>query len=193
MSLGVSADLVTLPLRATPTAREQEFVEEYTAYAFSLAHGISWPGSTVDDVRQEALLGVLYAVRTWRSDGGMSLKSLIALAVRRQLWTSIKAAQREKHQPLNSSLRVQMNDAGDLESIAEAILDPNADVHRALLGDWILDEIKLRVARMTDIEQRALLGVALGVPYARIDANDKRVDNALQRARKKLSDLQEAA
>lgn len=189
----VSADLVTLPLRATPTAREHELVAEHTAYAFSLAHGISWPGSTLDDVRQEALLGVLYAVRTWRADGGMSLKSLVALAVRRQLWTSIKTAQRGKHQPLNSSLRVQTNDDGDLESIAEAIPDQSADVHRAVLGDWILDEIKLRVACMTEIEQRALLGVALGVPYAQIDRDEKRVDNAVQRARKKLADLEDAA
>jgi RNA polymerase sporulation-specific sigma factor len=180
-------------LRATPTEREHEVVAEYTAFAFSLAHGISWPGSTRDDVRQEALLGVLYAVRTWRPDGGLSLKGLIALAVRRQLWTAIKAAHREKHEALNSSLRFAFDDADELVSIAETIPDLNADVHRALMADWILDEIKQRVARMSDLEQRSLLGVALGVPYSQIDQDEKRVDNALQRARKKLADLQEAA
>lgn len=180
-------------LRRTRTAGEAELLDEYRRYVYSLANGYVWPGANRDDVRQEAMLGALYAIRTWRADGGASLKSLIALGVRRQLWVAVKAAYALKHQPLNQSARRAEDDEGDLAAIVEMLPDPRADVDRQLAVDWLLDEIKLRVSRMTGLEQRALLGVALGLTYSQIDANEKRVDNALQRARRKLADPEDAA
>lgn len=191
--VGGSADLVTLPLRATATAREQELVTDYSAYAFSLARGISWPGATLDDVRQEALLGVLAAVRTYRPDGGMSLKNLIALAVRRQLWTAIKTARRGKHGPLNDSLRVVVDDDGDLVSVLESIADRNSDMHNELIARLELrDLFQKRIPKLSDLEQRALVGFAGGLTYAELGAITgtcaKSIDNALQRARTKLAE-----
>lgn len=180
-------------LRRTPTAGESELLEEYRSFAYSLARDYGWPGASGDDVRQEALLGALYAIRCWRPDGGASLRGLIALGVRRQLWIASKAAYAFKHQPLNQSARRAQDDEGDLAPIVEMLHDPRADVDREVAADWLLDEIKRRVSRMTDLEQRALLGTALGVAYSEIDPNEKRVDNALQRARRKLSDLEQAA
>lgn len=183
------------PARATPAAGEAELLARLRPLAYALCRDVSWPGATRDDVRQEAMIGALTGIRTWRPDGSASLPSLVRLAVRRQLWTAIKTANRDKHRPLNESVRSEVTDEGTRLELLDLVDDQRADVHRNAAGRETLAQVVACIHGMTEVEQTAVLGVAAGVPYRQLGA-PKAIDNALQRARRKITaavDLEEAA
>src|ERR1700757_4570568 len=58
-------------------------------------------GADADDVEQEGLIGLYKAARDFRADRQSSFRAFAELCVTRQVISAIKAATRQKHQPLN--------------------------------------------------------------------------------------------
>src|SRR5438270_12213944 len=58
-------------------------------------------GADADDVGQEGMIGLYKAARDFRSDRQSSFRAFAELCVTRQVISAIKAATRQKHQPLN--------------------------------------------------------------------------------------------
>lgn len=184
------------PLRATPVAGEAELLERFRPVAAGIASGYRWPGATFDDALQEALIGVLSGIRTWRPDGGASLLTHVHRAARRQVWTAIKMSLRQKHVPLDHSLRVGVTDEGDHVDAVDLYVDDRTDPARVVAGRLLLREALDAIAEMTLMEQRAVVGIAAGATYAELETDKlgtKSIDNALQRGRQKLAPLKEAA
>lgn len=128
-------------------------LERFRPLAYAIARDYFLPGGDVDDVRQEAMIGVWKALRDYRPDGGKALPNFVALCVRRQLITAVKTATRVKHEALTFSDRI---------------------------GEDVGAEIRPRTTRDS---RRGRTWTAM---------HAKSVDNALQRARRKLADPFEA-
>lgn len=180
---------MTASLRQTAAAGEARLVADLRPFAFSIAREYSWPGATADDVRQEALLGLLFGIRTFRPGGGASLRNHVGLAVRRQLWTAIKTATRDKHRPLNDAVTAGVDESGEDVAVIELFADPAADVHRVAAGREQLARTVLCVRAMPPLEREAVRRAVNRLPYR----GEKNIDNALQRARRKINALEEAA
>jgi RNA polymerase sporulation-specific sigma factor len=150
------------------------------------------PGLTLDDLRQEATIGVWKAIVDYRADAGL-FASFAELCARRQVITAVKTATRGKHSALNHSARRTENDEGEEIDITDVLESgaPSAAERMEMRDELRSIGRGLRVALSRD-EAAALILFSAGASYGQIVAatkfpNEKSVDNALQRARGKLA------
>lgn len=172
---------------------EAELVERYAGFAYTLADAAYLVGGDRDDVRQEALLGLLNAARDYDPSHGTTFRTFAALCIKRQLWTAMKTARRTKHHVLSSALREVVLEE-EIVSAVDAIADPLAEPHRALEARETLDRFWGTLPALSPMEARAIVGFAVGATYRELNdrpefnkAAVSHVDNAYVRARQKLA------
>ena len=133
-----------------------------------IARGFYWPGADRDDVRQEAAYAAILAARSHDPARG-SLRSFVRLVVTRHLTEQVR---RERYR------RPQFSELPETVSAQGSVVDL---VHARERLRTVL------AADLTPMERTALGRAARGEP-----CTEKRLDNALQRARRKLSLLAQA-
>ncbi len=152
-----------------------------------------------DDVVQEGRVGLYKAIRDFRREKGASFRGFSQLCVHRQLVSAIKKANRQKHIPLNSSASLDKtldydNESG--RSFNEILPDEGENLEKKFICQEILTLIMQDLEReLTDLEWDVFMSYLESKSYQEIsedlDVSVKTVDNALQRARKKIDDLKE--
>ena len=82
-------------------------------------------GADNEDIIQEGMIGLYKAVRDFNPDRHASFKAFADLCVNRQIITAVKAATRQKHQPLNNyiSLNKPAFDEDSQETFMDNIKD----------------------------------------------------------------------
>lgn len=173
---------------------EDDLVRQWQGFAYSIADGYYLPGSGFDDVRQEALLGLLAAIRDYRPGLGRRFPSFVRLCVERRVIEAVRLATRQKHRPISEAVRVVVSDEGkelvDAFEIAPSNL--GRDPHLVAVEHENVRELTARARTLTATERRAIGGVTSGYTYCEIEGvpegeKPKWVDNAVQRARRKLA------
>ncbi len=152
------------------------------------------PGADREDVVQEGMIGLFKAIRDFSLARRTSFRSFAELCVTRHLVSAVKAASRCKHEPLNRSVRLdEIVDEEGREGVGDTLPCPPSDEpERVVIVRWVLREV-MEVARreLSALERRALLGYIKGDSYRdaarRAGCRVKQVDNALQRAKKKIA------
>ena len=169
-------------------------IDRYRRFARSKARGYFLVGADADDVEQEALIGLYKAARDYRPELCSSFRAFAEMCITRQIITAIKAATRQKHQPLNRAMPMSAPRDGDspddsgLENLlAAADADPLVLVEAAeRLGDLRT----LMAERLSTFEVEVLSLYVDGHSYQsigeRLGRPDKSIDNALQRMKRKL-------
>ena len=154
---------------------EDAAVREWTGLAYAVAQGFYFPGADSDDVRQEALVGLLRGLRNWdpARNEAAGLRPWLAVCIRRHLVSALDKSRRVKRGPLNEALRELEPDDRTLAGLRGSTAGTASSSLSALL------------APLTPVERRAVVGVACGMAYAEL-GQSKSVDNALKRARQKL-------
>ena len=79
-------------------------LDRYRNFARSKARSYFLAGSDKDDVVQEGMIGLFKAVRDFDLSQDTPFRAFAELCISRQILTAIKSANRNKHQPLNSSI-----------------------------------------------------------------------------------------
>lgn len=142
------------------------------------------PGSERQDVEQECDIGLWIATGDWDPKGGASFKTFANLVIRRRLSTLVIAALRRKHEPLTRSLRTTtLVDENEVEEVA--IVDTLAggrDPLELVVARETFERLCDAAERLSSTEREALQLLVDGTPYP----GDKRMDNAVQRTRRKL-------
>ncbi|NLM96807.1 MAG: RNA polymerase sporulation sigma factor SigH [Halanaerobiaceae bacterium] len=151
-----------------------------------------------EDVIQEGLVGLYKAIRDYREDRAASFRGFAQLCIHRQLVSAIKRANRQKHIPLNSSTSIdKCIDFGEGSRSYTEIL-PNSD--RNLEDKYIYQEQLKRLfgfldEQLTELEKEVFMQYLENRSYQEIsknlNVNIKTVDNALQRARKKIEKIKQ--
>src|SRR5690625_2433993 len=92
-------------------------------------------GSDHDDVVQEGLIGLYKAICDYDENKRSSFRSFAELCITRQIITSIKAATRQKHTPLNSYISIYepFHDKDSERIVLETIDSKDATAHRYVL------------------------------------------------------------
>ena len=148
------------------------------------------PGVDEDDIVQEGLIGLYRAVIDFRP-GRSSFRSFAILCISRQIISLIKASNRKKHMPLNSSVSLEKlgEEGASFAYISDHLLhkDPEAIVidrentlhyeneTRRLLSDFEFSVWEYYLEDYSYKEISDMLGKDI-----------KAIDNAIQRIRKKL-------
>src|ERR1700730_8824131 len=76
-------------------------LQRYRRFARSKARTYFLVGADADDIEQEGLIGLYKAARDFRADRQSSFRAFAEVCVTRPVISAIKAATRQKHQPLN--------------------------------------------------------------------------------------------
>ena len=150
-------------------------------------------GGDSEDLTQEGMLGLLSAIREYSSGQNTTFKVYAELCIQRRIYTAIKTAARKKHSPLNSG--VSFEDAfGDetRTSNVHATLDLRRITEDQVLAKENADDFFQTYSRhLSTLERRILTLYLEGYSYRSISAqcgrDEKAVDNAIQRIRRKLA------
>lgn len=155
-------------------------------------------GAEQDDVFQEGMMGLWKAIQDFRSDRLPRFAPFAELCVTRQIITAVKAATRQKHGPLNGyvSLDKPMSDDGHTVSLVDVIADKATSPEELLFEEpeeepklyelhGELSELELRVVERY-LESRSYHEIA-----EELACGTKSVDNALQRAKRKIKKLRQ--
>ena len=151
-------------------------------------------GADSEDIIQEGMIGLYNAVRDFTPDKLASFKAFAELCVNRQIITAVKAATRQKHQPLNNY--VSLNKPAFSDDSQETYLDNIKDAdfsnpETMLIGREAKAGIEHHLEKNLSNFENSVLSLYLdNKSYAEISKitgkSEKSIDNALQRVKKKL-------
>lgn len=151
-----------------------------------------------EDVIQEGLVGLYKAVRDYREDRAASFRGFAQLCIHRQMVSAVKRANRQKHIPLNSSTSIDKTiDFGEgSRSYKEILPNNNENVEEKYIYQEQL-KILFHIIddHLTGLEKEVFMQYLENKSYQEISidlkVNIKAVDNALQRARKKIEKIKQ--
>ena len=167
----------------------------YRNFARSKARSYFLAGSDKEDVVQEGMIGLYKAIRDFDLEQETPFRAFAELCISRQILTAIKTANRNKHQPLNSSISLDApayaGEASD-KSVADNLIAPSmTDPAELLISAEEIDAIRTSMRdSLTELEGDVLRLYMDGKSYEEIAGalgnHVKSIDNALQRIKRKL-------
>ena len=153
-------------------------------------------GADKEDVIQEGMVGLYKAIRDYNPMKEASFSSFAELCINRQIISAIKAANRQKHSPLNMSVSMDKPVTSDDEDFTYLDFIGKSDVSPE---DLVIGKESRKVMEraivesLSKMEQRVLSLYLKGRSYTQIavimDKEEKSIDNALQRIKKKVEKI----
>lgn len=158
----------------------EQIVAQYKGLVRSYANKFFLVGGDKDDLLQEGMLGLFYAITNYNEDKG-SFPSFVSLCVLRQILDAVRSDAGVKNKPLSNSVELeQIKDFADGSTPLEIVIEK----------EYFNRIIRLMETKLTSLERQVLTLFAEGFSYDDImrktDRSFKAIDGALQRARKKL-------
>ena len=148
---------------------------------------------------QEAMIGFVQGVKSFKPESGKQFKNFAYLCVKRELDSCIKRSTRKKHMILNEALPMAVYNENDEQAedksaylierdVTGKIVSPENTVVARESYSEIMDKIAAVLSKM---ELNVLLMRVMGMSYNEItlalQLENKSVDNAVQRIRKKVN------
>ncbi len=190
-------------IQAQGPAESRKILEElfvrYKDFVRTRTHSYFLVGADRDDLIQEGMIGLYKAVLDYDASRDSSFRSFADICVRRQILTAVRNANRLKHYPLNSSISLNSTVQEDGEEQEYTLMDVLAD-NRIVDPEtmYVSAEEKHRietqiVETLSPLEKQVLDLYIEGLDYQQIarvlERPPKSIDNALQRARHKVSGI----
>ena len=173
-------------------AAEESLAARYMQLVRACARPLFLAGGDSEDLSQEGMFGLLSAIREFDPSLGVSFRSFAEHCIRMKLYSAVKTASRMKHQPLNDSMPLEQ-----LSDDSSSQLSAAPEYFRRSPEDLVLareskEELKeLCERRLSRLEKQVLDLYLEGLSYRdiarRLQREDKSVDNAVQRIRRKLA------
>ena len=174
-------------------AAEEELTDRYTPLVNICAQPYYLPGGDRADLTQEGMVGLLSAIRKYRQEENVPFRAYAELCIRRRIFSAIRYSSRQKHEPLNTGV-----------SLEESLLNPQRESSTRIVQDQrrVPEEQVLAreraqefyrefLRRLSSFEQEVLQLYLDGFSYramAQITGREeKAIDNAVQRIRRKLA------
>ena len=154
-------------------------------------------GAEKDDVIQEGMIGLYKAIRDFVAERNVGFYPFAKMCIERQIATALKTANRQKHKPLNESYSLDKNIFEDDEE-ATYIEMLKSSTNESPENKYIDDESKRMLeenvmANLSAMEKKVLSLYLKGKKYTEIaiivEKDEKSIDNALQRIKKKISKI----
>lgn len=151
-----------------------------------IARKYSAEGYEQNDFVQEGLLALLYACRTFDENGNSGFKNYMSVVVERRFISIIRKSSTQKAVP--KSALVQLDELSDtLEDLSQS---PEELIMCREHLKAVLDKLK-NVLSKTEFEVVTLYGNGLSYKEIakKLSVSEKSADNALQRARRKICNI----
>lgn len=184
--------------RAGHSSAVDYLISKYRHLVESKARTYFLAGADTDDVIQEGMIGLFKAIRDYRTDRLARFRAFADLCVTRQIITAVKSATRQKHIPLNGYVSLNAGTA-DLDSETslidtipdEHVEDPAVAVTRERdRADFYRQVYQMLSGLEAEVLDYYLEGRSYREMSERLHCGTKRIDNALQRVKRKIAHLQ---
>lgn len=156
-------------------------------------------GADKEDLIQEGMIGLYKAIRDFDKTKNASFQNFAELCINRQMYSAIKGSNTKKNQPLNNYISIDGIDGNEgqenhAEWLFEEISEKNKNPEQLVLDKeaaYVLEYTL--VGQLSEMERKVLFYYMKDYNYSQIAATlgkePKAVDNALQRIKKKLSQV----
>ena len=143
-------------------------------------------GADSEDVIQEGMIGLFKAIQSFECGKEAAFRTYANICINRQIISAIRKASRQKHEPLNNSISLDIRDDGDrmlgyADTPEDILMEKN-------LSDIIWDAGS---SVLSSFEKKVLREYLAGQSYSdiaeKLGRNTKSIDNAMQRIRKKVT------
>ncbi|MCR8925450.1 RNA polymerase sporulation sigma factor SigH [Priestia megaterium] len=150
-------------------------------------------GADKEDLVQEGMIGLYKAIRNFKGDKMSSFKTFAELCIKRQMFTAVKTAARQKHGPLNAyiSLYKPLSNQESAYMLLDMIAEKNiTNPELLLINQEEFEEKKQKIAELlSKLEQRVWALYINDYSYTEISellsVSEKSIDNAIQRIKRK--------
>lgn len=171
---------------------EETLVERYMRLVRTCARPLFLAGGDSEDLIQEGMFGLLSAIRQFDPSDGTSFRTFAEHCIRRRLYSAIKSASRLKHLPLNNGVSLEQlseDSPMQLSAIPDALL---CNPEELVLARERTEELYSELAQcLSGFEKQVLDLYRDGLSYReiafRLGKEEKSIDNAVQRIRRKLA------
>lgn len=184
-------ETLVLRAKAQDSGALSLLISRYSAEGKALARGFRAAGLEHEDFTQEALLGLIKAVRSYDAARGVPFPPYAALCMRRQLFSAVKSAGAGKHKPLSDY--IPLDDSTALFQLTTGDRRSESPESIVIMEEEARKQAQLIESLLSAFEQDALNLYLVGLSHAemaeRLKATPKSVDNALQRVRRKLRSM----
>lgn len=151
-------------------------------------------GADHEDVVQEGMIGLFKAIRDFSGENLAAFRSFAELCITRQIITAVKTATRHKHSLLNAYVSVELPVAeqDDEQPLRDCLIeDRERDPEELVLSREFRTEVDGHIKQvLSPLEAEALRRYIEGKSYqdiaVELHCGVKQIDNALQRAKKKM-------
>lgn len=160
---------------------EEELVKRYFRQVRVYARPYFLAGGDSEDLIQEAMFGLLKAIREFDPGHDAKFKTFAEVCIRNRIRSAVTNASRSKHAPLNDSVPFESPMLGSGASPEELFISREEETERLTrLGQ-----------QLSSLEHEVLKLFLLGLSYQEISEKVgrpiKSVDNAVQRIRRKVA------
>ena len=172
---------------------EEQLAMRYLRLVRICSRPLFLAGGDSEDLIQEGMFGLLSAIRQYDPSLNTQFKTYAELCIKRRLLSAVKSASRLKHIPLNSgvSLDSLLSDEAQIAPSASTELFRRSPEEQVLARE---NEEELYVSLRSclsklerEVLDRFLDGLSYGEIAAATGKDEKAVDNAVQRIRRKLA------
>ena len=178
-------------------ADDQEALEylirKYMGVVKGKKHSYFIMGAEDDDVVQEGTIGLLKAIRGYEFNREAAFASFAELCINRQILSAIKAANRKKHSPLNTSVSLHLPIETESNQSLEDIISSGetTDPEAMILLEELIEHINQNEDKLfSPLELKVWRCYMQGKSYGNIalemKKSSKAIYNAMERAKKKI-------
>ena len=172
---------------------EEQLAMRYTQLVRACARPLFLAGGDSEDLIQEGMLGLLTAIRQFDSEMNASFKTYAEICIKSRMYSAVKSAARLKHLPLNDCL--SLDHILSEESQTQLAANPEAfrrtPEEQVLARESKIEFFNASAQQLSKLEKQVLELYLDGLSYSEIalrtHRNEKSVDNAVQRIRRKLA------
>ena len=171
---------------------EETLVTRYNRLVRTCARPFFLAGGDSEDLTQEGMVGLITAVREYDAGKEASFRTFAEICIRSRLYSVLRAAARDKQQPLNQSLSLDDShfDSNPLTSGTNNLAQRNPEdflidrEHTAALLSGVRKQLSEFEAKILGFY---LDGLSCREIAKAVNMPPKSVDNAVQRIRRKVA------
>lgn len=170
---------------------EEVLISRYFGLVRACARPYYLVGGSFEDIIQEGLMGLLNAAREFSPNRNVLFKSFAESCIRNRIYSGLKAANRQKHKPLNSYLSIDSL-SEDGYHASDLVLRPTDNNPEDLIlskesYEELFHELKGLLSNLeSSILDLYLEGLTVKEIALKTGRSPKSVDNAIWRVRRKV-------
>lgn len=171
---------------------EEHIVQRYMRLVRVCARPLFLAGGDSEDLIQEGMFGLLSAVRQFSPQADASFRTFAEHCIRMRLISAVRSASRLKHVPLNDGMSFEQLSEDPSSPLLTALELYQRSPEDLVLARESKEELYRAFSQRLSKLEREVLDLFLeGLSYreiaGKLGRDEKAVDNAVQRIRRKLA------